>query len=195
VVSDGGEMTLHPGDSVFVPAGTSTSFRNAGQSEASLLAVMIFPDDPFGSFAQTSIDDVAVELLAGGMVDSLPSRATISLLQATFAPGTALPPSPAEGPGLGVLTAGNLTYTVSAGESAISHGARSVGRGRPAAEPAALNVDIPLTSGDAFIEETGSVSGVGNTGDADAALLVVFLAPLEPVSGMSTPAAATTPVG
>ena len=193
-VAGDGETPLQPGDAVYVPAGTSTSFRNSGSSEASLLAVMIFPDDPFGPLAETSIDGVAVDLLGGGMVDTLPPQAMIALGRATFGPGADLPPSPAEGPAVGVLTSGTLIYSVIAGESAISHGAQRVGSGRPPAEPAALDVDISLSPGDAFVEEIGTVSSMRNTSDADAEFLIVFLLAEVTAAGVATPGAATTPV-
>jgi quercetin dioxygenase-like cupin family protein len=179
VAAPGAEVPLQPGDAVFVPAGTSSTFRNAGQSDASLIAVMIFPDDPFGSVARTSIADVAVDLLAGGMVESMSSPAELVLAVARLAPGSELPPSEAPGPAIGLLTEGSLSYTVAAGESIISSGARAVGSGRGPTEPAASGSEVALEPGDAFIEEAGVVSGLRNAGATDAILLVAFLAPAE----------------
>jgi quercetin dioxygenase-like cupin family protein len=187
----GERVSLGPGDAVFVPAGTPTSFRNKGKAEATLLAVMVFPEDPFGAFAQTQIGDVAVELLAGGMVDSVPSPATITLASATFPPGADLPSSPARGPALGVLRSGDLTYEVTEGDSAVSRAPEGADAGRAPAAAAALDAEVRLSSGDAFLEETGAVSGIRNSGDESAELLVAFLVPAEGAADESAPAAAT----
>jgi hypothetical protein len=83
----GEDITLQSGDAVAIPAGTSSSFRNDGQEVATALVVMIFSGDPFGPFARTSLDGVDVELLTGGMVETVPSSAVVLLSRESFAPG------------------------------------------------------------------------------------------------------------
>jgi hypothetical protein len=84
-----------------------------------------------------------------------------------------------------------LTYTVTSGHSAVSHGAESVGAGRPPVEPAAGGTNIQLATGDAILEETGTVSGLRNNGNVAAQLLVVSLAPPSGAKAIATPVVAT----
>ena len=84
-------------------------------------------------------------------------------IPATFAPGSTLPPSPVEDPALAALTAGNLIDTVN-------------------------DVEIPIAPGDSFLEISGTVSGLRNTRDMAAELLVVFFVP-------AAAAAAASPTG
>ena len=189
----GQDLVLQQGDAVTIPAGTSSSFRNEGQEVATALVVMVFPEDPFGPFAQTSLDGVDAELLAGGMVEMVPSPAIILLSRERFAPGESLPPAESLGPVLGAIEAGSLTYVVESGESTITRGGRmgTPTTGERTAEAATPGSESVLEPGDGFIEEGGTVSGARNDGDDPAELLVVLVWPPEAFAPQDAPGMAT----
>jgi hypothetical protein len=194
--ANGQDLVLQVGDTVTVPAGTSSSFRNDGPDVATALAVMVFPEDPFGPFAAASLNGVDVELLVGGMVEQVPSPAVVLLSREQFAPGDSLPPAASTGPVLGFVEAGRLTYVVERGESRITPG---VGTGTPttderSAEAATPGSESALDVGAGFVEEGGTVSGARNDGDAAAEVLIVLVWLPEALGPPSGQDEAATPV-
>ena len=188
-------IELQPGDAVVIPAGTSSSFRNEARQEATAVIVMLFPEDPFGSFARVSLDGVRGQLLAGGMVSAIPSPAGVVLVRQTYAPGAVLEPTESLGPVLGVLERGRLTYLVETGESLVTRAGvdGKTADERQMAEEISAPAEIELVSGDAFVEETGTVSGARNDGNAPAELLAVFVWPPETIAPAASPVATPEP--
>jgi hypothetical protein len=178
---------LREGDALLVPEGTSAVLRNDGPDKASLLVVMVFREDPFGGFAQQTLDGVAVDLLASGMVESIPpTKALVTLVRQTYAPGASLEPAESLGPVVGYTDSGEIVYIAESGES--THTSPS------APEAISGPTEVTLEPGDGFVEEAGTVSGARNDGDTPASLLVAFVWPAEemdptPSSGTATPGA------
>ncbi len=154
---------------------------------------MVFPEDPFGPFAQTSLDGVDAELLVGGMVETVPSSVVVLLTRESFAPDDSLPPAESLGPVLGFVEAGRLTYVVESGESTITRGTRmgTPTSGERSAEAVTPGSESVLESGDGFIEEGGSVSGARNDGDTPAEIFVVLVWPPEALAPQDAPDVAT----
>jgi quercetin dioxygenase-like cupin family protein len=187
------EEEFQSGDSVAIPAETSSSFRNDGQDEATLLAVLVLPQDPFGSVGQLDLNGVGVEVLVGGVLDSIPSPpAVLFLARQTIDAGGGFAPEESLGPVLAYVESGRVTYTVESGESYIIRGRRDA---TPEAGQPVLAVapgsETVLGAEDALVEEAGTVSGAQNTDDSPHVHLIVLLGSEEAFAGLGAPAEAT----
>jgi quercetin dioxygenase-like cupin family protein len=202
--SAGGEAVLQAGDAVAIPAGTSSSFRNDSDSDASLLAVLVLPEAPFTSaatpiaettpVAEAITADVTIEILSGGTLQTIPAPpAILFLARQTIAPGGGFPPEESLGPVLAYVEAGRVSYTVESGASAIRRGRRegTPETGQQQWLAMTPGTDTTLGAGDALIEEAGTVSGAQNTDDSPHVHLIVLLGSEEAFAGMGEPAAAT----
>lgn len=177
------DITLEPGDTILTVPGTSVTYRNTGSTTAVALITGVVP----ATFPLTATypSGVTADLLAAGVATATPTApAALVMVRDTLAAGASQPPSePDAGPLLAYVDHGTLGYTPTKGTSQITR-AGSLGTPAAAATPGA---EMTLAQGDSVFEQTGTVSGVRNTGSGPASVILVTLVPPGALEG--TPAA------
>ncbi len=174
----GPDFVLAPGDILLAPAGVELTFRNAGTVSADALLVAILPS---GTPPRVdAVPGVTFRVLASGVPDDIPSGQVMLVLgRAALEPGAIVERDGATlGPALIYVEQGEITYTLVEGQ------ARSI---QPAAgtPPAMTGTTVEpgsaviLSTGDAVVEETGTVGEVHYLSGDPVSALFVLITPTE----------------
>jgi mannose-6-phosphate isomerase-like protein (cupin superfamily) len=187
-IDQGTPVTLSPGDSIFIPAGTATSARNPGEEPANVLIAEIGSLEDKGQVpAYPIVAGVATQPLASAVATAIPTdQAVIELGRITLGPGAKLSSEsgpgvvgPSAGPALAAIESGTFGLKVSTGqvdlfpEGKSTLGTERKGRG----ETARLLTDVPLGPGDAILGQAGTSDLIWNTGKIPAAAILVRFLP------------------
>jgi len=179
-VPAGDDVVLGPGDSLAVGAGGVREVRNDGAHASVFLDAALFPPgaEPVAA-AFTTPDGVSFQLLAGAVIEAVPSEpVTFGLTRLRLERGQTLPAAARSGPAVAYVEAGSLDVVPTAGEVRFGRAAapapstsagplRSVPVGRTA----------PLTAGAALALAAGSAVVAANERDAPTVLLLLEITP------------------
>lgn len=181
----GTAISLDRGDQIYYPAGTPLTFRNDGEEQASLLALVILPaasededgpelidytgDEP----TEDAFKGLSSKILGDGIATTLPTGGSrITILRVKLNEGQSLPGS--RNPMLYSVTSGDCAFTVIGGSVQISR----------TREPGPQNdteagTEVELKPGDAMFFPNGiRTTGRGENSD-DLDLIQVIVAPTD----------------
>ncbi|MDQ2682244.1 MAG: cupin domain-containing protein, partial [Chloroflexota bacterium] len=181
--SQGSAIQLDRGDQIYYPAGTPLTFRNDGEEQARILALVILPAAPEGQEGPPLIDytgnepgeaafeGLSSKILGDGIATTLPtgtSRVTIQRVKLNE--GQSLPGS--RNPVLYSVTSGDCEFTITGGSVQIS---RTREPGPQNDSP--VDTEVELRPGDAMFLPQGvrTTSRGENSDDLD--LIQVIVAP------------------